>query len=515
MLGRAMARRHHSDAAVPTARGRGWPDMLGGVAALAAVLGAATLRAALQTNSDVAWLLTVGEKVLDGQRLYVDVIETNPPASVLVYVPAIALGRLLGIAPERMLDAQIFFGVLLSLALTWLLLVPVGTVRGGSWPWLLAASAGIVLLLPSYNFGQREHIALLCILPALAATAARARGLPPRRSLAVAAGLGLGLTVSIKPHFALAALLPELFLLTRLRSLRPPFRAENLVAAAVAAAYASALVAFFPAYLTNMLPLLRDVFLPVHYGLELLTAPATMFWAATGLWLLLASQEVRRDPLVLVAFLASAGFLGAFLIQGKGWSYQAYPSVALAFFALAVAISKDPSLPIRGGSTARLALRTACALALAALSYQCAVWLGGGRDFAGLASAVADLKPRPKLIAVSADLSIGHPLVRHLGGRWVARVCSQWVTEGALLRQRQDLGEPIRSRLDGHIAKDLDRLAEDIRTGRPDIVLIHLDWLDWRKRMTTGRLGEVFSPYQHVRTVGDVEIWSPVDRPPD
>jgi hypothetical protein len=125
MLGRAMARRHHSDAAVPTARGRGWPDMLGGVAALAAVLGAATLRAALQTNSDVAWLLTVGEKVLDGQRLYVDVIETNPPASVLVYVPAIALGRLLGIAPERMLDAQIFFGVLLSLALTWLVLAPV------------------------------------------------------------------------------------------------------------------------------------------------------------------------------------------------------------------------------------------------------------------------------------------------------------------------------------------------------------------------------------------------------
>ena len=339
-----MLRCPHSDAVVPT--GSGWPDVLAGVAALAAVIGAAALRAALYTNSDVAWLLTVGEKVLDGQRLYVDFIETNPPASVLVYLPAIALGRLFGIAPERMLDAQIFLGAFLSLALTWLLLTPVATARRGSRRWLLAASIGIVLLLPNYNFGQREHIALLCILPALAATAVRAHGLPLRPSLAVVAGLGLGLTVSIKPHFALAALLPELALLIRLRSLRPLFRAENLVAAALAAAYAGAIVAFFPAYLTDMLPLLRDVFLPVHYGLKLLAVPATMFWAATGLWLLLAPQEVRRDPLLLVAYLASAGFLGAFLIQGKGWSYQGYPSVALTFFAIAVALSKDPGFAI-------------------------------------------------------------------------------------------------------------------------------------------------------------------------
>jgi hypothetical protein len=502
-----MLRRHHSDAAVPTARGGGWPDMLGAVAALGALLGAAALRAVLHTNSDVAWLLTLGEKLLDGQRLYVDLIETNPPASALVYVPAIWVGRTLGIAPERMLDAGVFFVAILSLALTGLLLAPVGMVRGGSWRWLLAASVGIVLLLPNYNFGQREHIALLCILPALAATAVRARGLPLRPPLAVAAGLGLGLTVSIKPHFALAALLPEVALLTRLRSLRPLFRAENLVATALAAAYAGAIVAFFPAYLTDMLPLLRDVFLPVHYGLELLAAPAAIFWAATGLWLLLAPKEVRRDPLLLIAYLASAGFLGAFLIQGKGWSYQAYPSVALAFFALAAALSKDPGSAIRVGCTARLALRTACGIALAVLSYQCAVWFGGGRDFAALASAIADLKLQPKLLAVSADLSIGHPMVRYLGGRWVARACSQWVTEGALLRQRQELAEPIRSRLEGHIARDMIRLADDIRSGQPDIVLIHLDWLDWRRRMMSGPLGAAFAPYRYVRTIGDVELW--------
>src|SRR5690349_11187977 len=54
----------------------------------AAVLAAAVLlRFFLLANTDVSWLLTVAERVLDGQRLYIDVIETNPPAAVLLYLP--------------------------------------------------------------------------------------------------------------------------------------------------------------------------------------------------------------------------------------------------------------------------------------------------------------------------------------------------------------------------------------------------------------------------------------------
>jgi hypothetical protein len=44
-------------------------------------------------NSDISWLLTAGERILDGQYLYVDVIETNPPVSVLVCIPGIVVAR--------------------------------------------------------------------------------------------------------------------------------------------------------------------------------------------------------------------------------------------------------------------------------------------------------------------------------------------------------------------------------------------------------------------------------------
>jgi hypothetical protein len=58
---------------------------------------AIVMRHLVAANTDVSWLITVAEKVLDGGRLYVDIIETNPPASILLYLPFVALAR--GFAP--------------------------------------------------------------------------------------------------------------------------------------------------------------------------------------------------------------------------------------------------------------------------------------------------------------------------------------------------------------------------------------------------------------------------------
>jgi hypothetical protein len=47
---------------------------------IVAVFAAAVLlRQLLPFNVDVSWWLTVGERMLDGQRLYVDFLDTNPP----------------------------------------------------------------------------------------------------------------------------------------------------------------------------------------------------------------------------------------------------------------------------------------------------------------------------------------------------------------------------------------------------------------------------------------------------
>ena len=55
----------------------GWLSMA--VVFVVAVL----LRQVVPLNTDVSWLLTIGERVLNGERLYVDIVEINPPMAVL------------------------------------------------------------------------------------------------------------------------------------------------------------------------------------------------------------------------------------------------------------------------------------------------------------------------------------------------------------------------------------------------------------------------------------------------
>ena len=65
------------------------------------------LRQVVPLNTDVSWLLVIGERVLDGQRLYVDIVEINPPMAVFAYLPGIALAR-----ASRLQDGRSFLKTL-------------------------------------------------------------------------------------------------------------------------------------------------------------------------------------------------------------------------------------------------------------------------------------------------------------------------------------------------------------------------------------------------------------------
>src|SRR5215217_5517030 len=51
---------------------------------LLVVLTALGQRHFVMSNTDVSWWISVAERMLDGQRLYVDVTETKPPAAGLI-----------------------------------------------------------------------------------------------------------------------------------------------------------------------------------------------------------------------------------------------------------------------------------------------------------------------------------------------------------------------------------------------------------------------------------------------
>ena len=192
---------------------------------------AIVLRHVLAANTDVSWLLTVGERVLDGQRLYVDVLEINPPMAVLIYMPGIVIARALGLPVETVTDGLIFAAIFVSLAIVARILKPSSVLPGATSSRWLPLGFAVLAILPMQAFGQREHIAIVELLPLLAVFAVRMKGESPSAWTAVIAGCGAGLAVSFKPHFAIGILCAVGCLAIYLRSWKVVFALENLTAA--------------------------------------------------------------------------------------------------------------------------------------------------------------------------------------------------------------------------------------------------------------------------------------------
>jgi hypothetical protein len=84
------------------------------------------------------------------------------------------------------------------------------------------------------------------------------------------------------------------------------------------------------------------------------------------------------------------------------------------------------------------------------------------------------------MLAITSDISLGHPLVREVGGVWVGRVCSNWISTGVLLRRRfETLDAKTATQLDAYEAFDRAMLVEDIARSRPDLILVEKGYFDW------------------------------------
>jgi hypothetical protein len=282
-------------------------------------------------NADLGWLLTANEKILAGQKLGVDVFESNPPLSVYMYMPAAMLARITGAAPEFIV---IVFVIIEIVGVLFMIDRAAKHAKFGTRERNVLAGCFALLLaiLPGSVFGQREHIAVIALTPFVAITAIRWRSLDPG-PVAILIGLGAGLAMSIKPFFALVIGLPIIVAIVRQRSIRPLLTAEAAVAAVAAISYAVVVAIIFPAYLFSYAPMVTEAYLPIRREFSgLVLIPISVIGASIAFLRIAASQNVKAWSDATPWLAASVGGAAAFLVQGKGWPYTAF---ALCLFAIA------------------------------------------------------------------------------------------------------------------------------------------------------------------------------------
>jgi hypothetical protein len=487
--------------------------------AIALVVIAIALQSYGHLDGDDSWFITFAEKYLDGARPYVDVSDPNPPAAFLVYVPAVYLARICKLKPEFIVALFTFLGAGLAILLSGGILRRAGLLSAAELPGAMALAAYICLIAAAYCFAEREHFAFLLLLPMSATLAARAAGRDVGLPEALLAGSCAGCATCFKPYFLVPLAFVCGYLLCvgaiHIRRMMLEFTAM----ATVMLIYAVTIVLAYPAYLDN-LQLVLDVYAPVRdsfmhlIGSPLLIVNGVLLTA----WAYLFSARRRRGEVAdirsLVAALFSIGFLATFLIQGKGWANHAYPGISFAIVALAAELRSQAvggNVQFASGAPRQLMLFLFVPILCATpFLFDVMRLLTNAEEHPGLTATVSKLAPpHPGIAALAEQLDFGHPLVRQIGGRWVGRQNCLWISWGVKYLRIKDIADPvIEARRAQYLGADLTMFAEDIRVGRPDILLIESKALEvWARAQPV--LSDLFAAYVLTATAGEVEIWQP------
>jgi len=214
-------------------------------------------------------------------------------------------------------------------------------------------------------------------------------------------------------------------------------------------------------------------------------------------------KERSWDSAVLFTVLASLGFAISFFLQRRGWAYHSYPMVALALLTMGYALTADTDAKSnpRRPSIAAIAVLIAT-FAFGILWFDTSVYVGP------IEGAVEALKARPKILVLSGEAAIGHPMVRTLHGVWVSRQENLWIREFVrLTREKTTVDTPTNAKLDGYLAQERSWLIEDFKRLPPDIVLVDNlrdGWGAWAR--ADSEVAELLKPYALVQSIDGIDI---------
>lgn len=368
-------------------------------------------------NNDVAWFFVVARgTVFQGGTLYRDYIEPNFPLASLSLVPAVWISEQTPLSPQEAITVYVLAVALASFMLTAAAAQKLQLAPAQQFGWRLALIAGYCFI-PGFQFGQREHLVSMLMLPYLVAAANRSCGLQLPRKLAIAIGVGAGIGIGIKPVAALIVAAVEVAVFMRRRRLITVLRPEIFAIVFVLIAVAGDLFLVHRQYfsIARWVPTLYQA----YDNWPLLVFTGSTF---TLLFFLIRSSKPRREssePLLLeLDWVVTAGVIGAMaalIIQLKGWPYQALP-VAYFLFLLA-GLPLLQRLPRLRAAQARVPL-----LALFTIGVWCPAVLGGSpptRDFAALEQRIRESKG--PFYVLSTDVWPAFPLALTTEHEWASR----------------------------------------------------------------------------------------------
>jgi hypothetical protein len=467
---------------VPRSRGgfftslAGWPAAL----ALAAVTGGAAILVMRRSLSpDVAWFMSVGRRMLAGESLYVQVIDVNPPLISYLVMPPGLIADWLSVSDFLALSLYVLLLAGWS-GVACLSLLDTGTVRGFNRGWWVIVLVAAFLILPGYDFGQREHLLVVMSMPYVFLKWRRAAGLPTAGRSALIVGLAAGVGFAIKPFFVTLWLGMEAtsHLLRGDRQRWRP-RTEAYACASVLGLYAAFALIVHHEYLA-MMRSVAGFYREFGVGWRPV-AILSLMAILPALPIALAVRGIQRSTFILAALLLVYGMIGAVLaiVQGKGWHYHFLPMlsavVVLAGLLLEVHVREAVKTDTRGQRGAHMVAMLTVFVGLALL-------VAASRpEVARMTAQVVVLEKRAdtleqcdasSILVLGETVSEAYPMLNQLGASSASPFPSMWWLRAiySAPRGEMEINEPAAM---GPVEKWFHRLqVERFVRDAPEVVLV-------------------------------------------
>ena len=422
-------------------------------------------------NTDTSWLITVCERMLAGDRLYVDVLEVNPPMTMWMYMPAVMFAHDIGIAPEAVVYGYAYLASLTGLGFAAYIARRAEFDENPFLYKMLPVFLALLIVLPAYTFSQREHFGVALLLPLLTLLAWRIKASNDRQPgvwLAVAAGLCGSMIVLVKPYYAIMIVVPALYVAWRKRSVRWLFTAEYWTILCVCALYLAAAMLIYPEYLRDIVPVVVDT-----YAQHQFVGWTIMFYGAFFLPIIYVFVRFRpgwrSSPLITVVMISSIVGLAPLVYQGKAFPYHALPAFMLAIGALVCKMFQPGYDVSRNGGFPRNGLVVLCALSAAF------PFILADKTDAAMVQTVRGKISWPTVDMIGTGIQIGHPFTRMVGGTWTGQHCSDWLGGMAFYfaNLSREAGDDARARHYDDITKTyIAGRVRTLKTKPPQILLL-------------------------------------------
>lgn len=286
-------------------------------------------------NFNEFWLYTCSERILGGEKMSLGCFDSNPPLSVLLYVPSVLITQYFSVPVHISLFIYSLMALCLSTSAIYFMLKKSALANNIQIAVFLYAYFISNLFLSGLFLGERDHFVLFALIPFILIQISITQKIYANNLGSFLLMLVCLFFLLIKPHYGL---IPAAFILHRIKiekaDLRNIFQWRDIQAALLAILlYTLCIIIFFPDFISEILVTSLQLYVISLREYPLYELLAQLFILNLFFISLLFIYKDELSTTKILPLLATISFLSLFpfLLQFKGMPYHSIPPKILLF----------------------------------------------------------------------------------------------------------------------------------------------------------------------------------------